>query len=138
MAHEALALVLRRLRRWVGVGPAEDESDSQLLEQFAARQDEAAFATLMQRHGPLVLSVCRRMLSDLDEVDDVFQATFVVLVRRAASLRREGSLGSWLYGVAYRIALKARARGARRRAREPQAEAMNHEPPAPLAGNDPT
>ncbi|OAI46387.1 hypothetical protein AYO44_02150 [Planctomycetaceae bacterium SCGC AG-212-F19] len=137
MANEALGMVLRRLRRWVGGGVAEDESDAQLLERFGTRQDEAAFATLMQRHGPLVLSVCRRMLADPHDVDDAFQATFVVLVRRAAALRREGSLGSWLYGVAYRIALKARARGARRRAREPQAEAMSHEPLSPVAENDP-
>src|SRR5436190_13821110 len=112
MANDSLGMVLRRLRRWVGGGVAEDENDAQVLERFATRQDEAAFASLMQRHGPLVLSVCRRMLADPHDVEDVFQATFVVLVRRAAALRREGSLGSWLYGVAYRIALKSRARGA--------------------------
>lgn len=135
MAHEPLAMVLRHLRRWVGGGTGEAESDGNLLERFAATHDQAAFATLMQRHGPLVLSVCRRLLADPHAVDDAFQATFVVLVRRAAALKREGSLGSWLYTVAYRIALKARAQSARRRSREQQAEDMAQE--ATAAGGDP-
>ncbi|MBY0526915.1 MAG: sigma-70 family RNA polymerase sigma factor [Gemmataceae bacterium] len=124
MAHEPLALVLRQLRRLVGAPAAADASDGQLLERFVAQHEESAFATLMQRHGPLVLSVCRRLLTDANDVDDAFQATFAVLVRRAASLKREGSLGSWLYVVAQRVALKARANAARRRSRETQAEDM--------------
>jgi RNA polymerase sigma factor (sigma-70 family) len=138
MAHEPLAAVLRHLRRWVGGTTGEDESDGQLLERFAMRHDEAAFATLMQRHGPLVLSVCRRLLPTPHDVDDAFQATFVVLVRRAAALKKEGSLGSWLYTVAYRIALKARAQSARRRAREQQVETMDQQALAPLGGSDPS
>src|SRR5262249_36002962 len=97
MGHEPLAPGLRPRRRWVGGTAGEDDSDGQLLERFATRHDEAAFATLMQRHGPLVLSVCRRLLPTPHDVDDAFQATFVVLVRRAAALKKEGSLGSWLY-----------------------------------------
>jgi RNA polymerase sigma factor (sigma-70 family) len=124
MAQKPLAAVLRRLRHLVGGREAQAESDGQLLERFAAAHDEAAFGELMRRHGPLVLSVCRRILHDSNDVDDAFQATFVVLVRRAAGLRQEGSLASWLYGVAYRVALKARSQSARRRSREQQAEPM--------------
>jgi RNA polymerase sigma factor (sigma-70 family) len=134
MAHEPLVAVLRR---WVGGAPSETDSDGQLLERFATQHDEAAFAALMQRHGPLVLSVCRRLLADPHSVDDAFQATFVVLVRRAASLKKEGSLGSWLYTVAYRISLKARAHAARRRSREQQAENMDQEVSAALGNDDP-
>src|SRR5262249_57074868 len=101
-----------------------DESDGQLLELFARQQDQAAFATLMQRHGPLVLGVCRRILTNPHDVEDAFQATFIVLVRRASSLSGEGSLAGWLYGVAYRVALKARAQAIRRRSREQQADDM--------------
>jgi len=137
MAHEPLGAVLRHLRQWVGARPSENDSDGQLLERFATQHDEAAFATLMQRHGPLVLSVCRRLLADPHSVDDAFQATFVVLVRRAAALKKEGSLGSWLYTVAYRIALKARAHAARRRTREQQAENMDQEVSAALVADDP-
>lgn len=137
MAHEPLAAVLRHLRRWVGGAPGADDSDGQLLERFATQHDEAAFATLMQRHGPLVLSVCRRLLADPHSVDDAFQATFVVLVRRAAALKREGSLGSWLYTVAYRIALKARAHAARRRTREQQVENMDQEAISAQAADNP-
>ena len=135
MADQPLAAVLRRLRKWVGSGTGVDASDGQLLERFATLQDEAAFEILLQRHGPLVLSVCRRLLADDNDIDDAFQATFAVLVRRAAGLRREGSLGSWLYGVAYRIALKARSSAGRRRAREGQA--MTNEPLAAVAEHDP-
>lgn len=124
MAQKPLAAVLRRLRHLVGGRDAADQSDGQLLERFAAAHDEAAFSELMRRHGPLVLSVCRRLLHDSNDVDDAFQATFVVLVRRAAGLRKEGSLASWLYGVAYRVALKARSRSAKRRGREQQADDM--------------
>jgi RNA polymerase sigma factor (sigma-70 family) len=101
-----------------------DQSDGQLLERFADEHDQTAFTTLMQRHGPLVLSVCRRILTDAQDVEDAFQATFVVLVRRASGLRKEGSLASWLYGVAYRVALKSRSSAVRRKQREQQADAM--------------
>jgi RNA polymerase sigma factor (sigma-70 family) len=93
-------------------------SDPQLLEVFLARRDEAAFATLVRRHGPMVLAVCRRLLPDAGDVEDAFQATFLVLVRKARAVGRPERLGNWLYGVAYRTALKARGRHARRRARE--------------------
>ena len=113
----------RHLGRLFGAGSAVGLTDGELLERFAHRRDEAAeaaFETLLARHGAMVLTVCRQVLGDPHAAEDAFQATFLVVVRRAGSLRvREpGSLGPWLYGVAYRIALKARQGAARRRARE--------------------
>src|SRR5436190_1022372 len=75
-------------------------SDADLLARFIRHRDETAFAALMERHGPRVLGVCRRVLRDRQDADDVFQATFLVLVRKAATLRRPALLGNWLYGVA--------------------------------------
>jgi RNA polymerase sigma factor (sigma-70 family) len=93
-------------------------TDSELLAQFAARGEDAAFAALVHRHGPMVLGVCRRVLRNLHEAEDAFQATFLVLARKAGSLSRPEMLSAWLNGVAYRIALRARSGLARRWARE--------------------
>jgi RNA polymerase sigma factor (sigma-70 family) len=98
-------------------GAATGLTDHQLLERFAAGRDQAgelAFAALVARHGPMVLNVCRRMLGNTPDVDDAFQATFLVLVRRASSLSFERSLGPWLYGVSVRVARRARIIGTRR------------------------
>jgi DNA-directed RNA polymerase specialized sigma24 family protein len=100
MATAQLGLVLDRLRKLVGPRPA--TSDSQLLEQFVLRHDEQAFSTLVKQHGPMVLSVCRAILGNGHDAEDAFQATFLVLVRRAASLDRRQSLGGWLHAVAWR------------------------------------
>jgi RNA polymerase sigma factor (sigma-70 family) len=93
-------------------------TEAQLLERFLNQRDEIAFEALVSRHGPMVLSVCRRLLNDPADVDDAFQATFLVFVRRAATIRDRRRLGSWLYGVAHRIAGRARQEAARRRSRE--------------------
>jgi RNA polymerase sigma factor (sigma-70 family) len=116
--------VLPHLRRAVLLRDGGGMTEGQLLECFLARRDEAAFEALVRRLGPMVLGVCRRLLRDPHDVEDAFQATFLVLVRKAASLRRRELLGNFLYGVAYRTALDARAAAARRRAREKQVSDM--------------
>jgi len=90
-------------------------SEWQLLERYLERQDELAFAALVERHGPMVLGVCRRMLASQADAEDAFQATFLVLVRRARQLGPRDAIGPWLYGVAARVALRARCAAARRR-----------------------
>jgi RNA polymerase sigma factor (sigma-70 family) len=97
---------------------AEELTDGQLLERFADRRDEAAFAALMARHGRLVFSVCRRLLDHDQDAEDAFQATFLVLVRQARSIAKRASVASWLYGVAYRVACKARSKRTRQQARQ--------------------
>src|SRR6516162_6891022 len=94
-------------------------SEWQLLERYLERRDEVAFEALVARHGPMVLAVCRRMLVDQSDVDDAFQATFLVLVRRARQLGPRDAIGPWLHGVAARVAMRARAEAARRRRHEP-------------------
>jgi RNA polymerase sigma factor (sigma-70 family) len=94
-------------------------SEWQLLERYLQRQDEVAFEALVARHGPMVLGVCRRMLVCQSDVDDAFQATFLVLVRRARELGPRDAIGPWLHGVAARVALRARCEAARRRRFEP-------------------
>src|SRR6266404_4299716 len=92
--------------------------DSQLLAAFAGQRDADAFALLVRRHGPMVHGVCRRWLPNSADVEDAFQATFLVLVRRAGSISRPQQLANWLYGVAYRAAVKIRAEATRRRVME--------------------
>jgi RNA polymerase sigma factor (sigma-70 family) len=116
--------VLPELR---GAGRLPDDggtTDGRLLERFVSDRDEAAFEALVRRHGPMVLGVCRRLLHNPQDAEDAFQATFLVLVRKAAAVGRRELLGNWLYGVAYRTALDARSAAARRRARERQVSAM--------------
>jgi RNA polymerase sigma factor (sigma-70 family) len=96
-------------------------TDRELLERFTRAKDETAFATLLRRHGPMVLRVSHRQVPQLADAEDVFQATFLLLVRKANGLRRQESVGNWLYGVAYRLALKARRTALRRRAYESRA-----------------
>ncbi|QDU18925.1 sigma-70 family RNA polymerase sigma factor [Urbifossiella limnaea] len=121
------------LRRVIA-GRAAERGDDDLLTAFVADRDPEAFAALVRRHGPMVLGVCRRVVRDYDAADDAFQAVFLVLARRAADVRPRNRVGAWLYGVAYRTALKARAARARRRTRESQVDAMP-EPAAPPAAD---
>jgi RNA polymerase sigma factor (sigma-70 family) len=93
-------------------------SDGELLACFIERREETAFAALLRRHGPMVLGVCQRILRNPHDADDAFQATFLVLVRKADSVSPREAVGNWLYGVAYRTALEARTRIARQHARE--------------------
>jgi RNA polymerase sigma factor (sigma-70 family) len=96
-------------------------TDGELLDALVTRGDEAAFEALLWRHGPMVLAVCRRVLRHTHDAEDAFQATFLVLIRKATTIRNRKALGSWLYGVAYRTACKARVMNARRRLKERQA-----------------
>ncbi len=100
--------LIRRLRYLAK--PAVTDSDADLLSRFARVRDESAFAALVARYGPMVFAVCRRVLRDAHAAEDASQATFLVLARRAGSIERPDSLAGWLYGVAYRVALKARPR----------------------------
>jgi RNA polymerase sigma factor (sigma-70 family) len=131
MANGLLGQVLRKFHKQPGPRATQDPTDGELLERFVTRQDEAAFEALVRRHGPMVLSVCRRVLQDAHEAEDAFQATFLVLVRKAGSIAEPDLLGNWLYGVAFRIAAKARNKAARRSAYERQAASMPRENPLP-------
>src|SRR5262245_3493966 len=125
-----MSTLLQHVRRAALRGDAEGMTDGQLLGWFVTRREEAAFEALVRRHGPMVLGVCRRVLRDPHDAEDAFQATFLVLVRKAASVQPRERVGNWLYGVAYRTALEARIILARRHAKERQVSAMP-EPPAP-------
>src|SRR5262249_30170089 len=96
-------------------------SDAQLLERFMVRREEAAFAALVRRHGAMVLSVSERVLHHRQDAEDVFQATFLLLARKANAIRKRASVGSWLHGVAHRLALKMRSQQVCRRLREQRA-----------------
>jgi RNA polymerase sigma factor (sigma-70 family) len=117
MAPKQLHGVVEHLRQVVCIGHRGDLDDGQLLRLFAGTRDEQAFAALVSRHGPLVHSVCRRVLGAGPDLDDVFQATFLVLARKARSIRKAASVGSWLHGVALRLAMHLKAQLARRRQR---------------------
>src|SRR5579885_2554981 len=121
MASAPMGTVLRHIRQ-LARGAAPERTDRQLLDDFAARHDEAAFAELVSRHGPMVLRVCRRVLRHEQDAEDALQATFLALASSAAQVRRREAVAGWLHGVARRIALKARRTAARRRRREGQAQ----------------
>jgi RNA polymerase sigma factor (sigma-70 family) len=120
MTYGALIGILQHIRRLAVGAEGRGLDDCQLLDRFLRLQDERAFEALVARHGPLVLGVCRRFLTNPLDVEDAFQATFLVLLRKAPSLGRRELVANWLYGVAYRTALKARSAAARRRIHEKQ------------------
>jgi RNA polymerase sigma factor (sigma-70 family) len=119
--------VVRRLRSG---STAADRPDAELLHRYAAGRDEAAFEALVRRHGPMVLGVCRRLLRCDADAEDAFQATFLVLARKAAAVRDPTAVGNWLYGVAANVARRARVRNRRRREHELAAGSL----PRPTAG----
>src|SRR5262249_22586788 len=129
MTTTALGTVLHHLRRSLLRQDEAHLTDGELLGCFLSRRDESAFEALLRRHGPMVLGVCRRVLRNEADAEDAFQATFLVLVRKAATIRPRGMVGNWLYGVAHTTALKARAMNTRRLTREREAAL----PPKPEA-----
>src|SRR5262249_47066319 len=122
--------VLQHIHKLVAAVHGVTPADGELLERFVHLRDEDAFAALVRRHGPMVLGVCRRLLKDAHDAEDACHAAFLVLARRAGSIRKQGSIGSWLYGVAYRAAANLRRQVVRRRGREAPAVDMAQPPPA--------
>lgn len=120
MARSAIETLVQLLRRSAGRADMDALSDARLLERFAVERDASAFEVLLRRFGPMVFAVCHRILNDVHAAEDAFQATFLVLARKAPSLTRQALVGNWLYGVAYRTAKRAKADAARRLARERQ------------------
>jgi RNA polymerase sigma factor (sigma-70 family) len=118
MANSQLDGVLTHIRKLVAGETAGPRPDRELVERFVRHRDEAAFAALVQRHGPMVLGVCRRVLHHTQDAEDACQAAFLVFARKAASIRNRDAIGSWLHGVAYRAAARLRRDLSRRRARE--------------------
>ncbi len=120
---------LEPLRTLFGAGTTAGLTDGQLLERFAGRcghDAEAAFAALVSRHGPMVRRVCRSLLADANDADDAFQATFLVLARKAGAIRRPELLANWLYGTAHRAARTLKTRAARRLKHETREAVMAH------------
>jgi RNA polymerase sigma factor (sigma-70 family) len=114
-------LILRHLRRQFAARHTAEISDGQLLERFVSQHEEAAFATLVSRHGPMVLSVCQRVLGNWHDAEDAFQAAFLTLAQKAATVRQQTTVGSWMYQVAFRIAIHLRQRTKKRQQREEHA-----------------
>ena len=122
MSGTRLNSVLHYVRKVLG-SPADQGSDADLLQRFVQQHDETAFELLLWRHAALVLGVCQGVLRDSHAAEDAFQATFLALARKAASIKRGVSLGAWLYQVAYRVAVRARRNVAEQRGIEARGRA---------------
>jgi RNA polymerase sigma-70 factor (ECF subfamily) len=120
VSNDRSSTAVRDLRVLFDVGVTGTLTDGQLLDRFVARREEAVFEVILHRHGPMVWGVCRRVLRDHHDAEDAFQATFLVLARKASSVLPREKLGDWLYGVAYQTAVRARVTRTRRRMREGQ------------------
>src|SRR6516165_1551888 len=133
MATNQLRQIIQTLHRAALHQDAAGLTDGQLLENYLATREEAAFAALVHRHGPMVFGVCRRVVGSHHDAEDAFQATFLVLARKASSVKPRERVANWLHGVALRTALKAKAMSAKRRCREkpvtelPEPEAVQHD-----------
>src|SRR5262249_50562176 len=130
MPTSPMSGVIKHLRRAALLQDGAGQTDGQLLAWFIRDRDGAAFEPIVRRHGPMVMSVCRRLLHNHHDAEDAFQATFLVLARKAATISPPDMLAKWLHGVAYHTALKARAMSAKRAVRERQVLVMP-DPEAP-------
>jgi RNA polymerase sigma factor (sigma-70 family) len=130
VARAQLDNVVRHIRRLAAGEAAEGRTSQQLLQDFLTRHDETAFAALVRKHGPVVMGVCRHVLHHLQDAEDAFQGTFLVLARKAGSIRNGESLASWLHGVAFHTAMRAKRDLARRRLHERQAKPMSDAKPS--------
>jgi RNA polymerase sigma factor (sigma-70 family) len=129
MAEVQLARVVQHLRHLLGAKEAATlATDCDLLTRYLRERDELAFEAIVHRYGPMVLGVCQRVLRNSADAEDAFQATFLILVRKAPTLRTPGRVGNWLYGVAYRTALQARDAAVKRRTKEAKAMARVEAP----------
>ncbi len=133
MSRRLLSTCLPHLRRAALNDSGAGLTDGQLLGEFVRDRDEAAFAALVKRHATMVYGVCQRLIGDVHMAEDAFQAAFLVLARRAESVRPREQVGNWLYGVAYRTALRARGQLARIRSNEKQVPSMPHPEVSPAA-----
>src|SRR5579883_1533870 len=129
MATPSIREVVEYLCAWGDAGTLAGLSDGQLLDRFVNQREEAAFAALLRRHGPMVLHVCRRVLGRIQDAEDVFQAAFLLLARKGGMIRKRDAVGSWLHGVAYRLAVRAKAQARRRQAHEHQAASLRRAEP---------
>src|SRR5437588_8597411 len=133
MASCQMSEAIQHFRRNMLLRDGGERADAQLLDDYLHRRDQAALAALVWRHGPMVWGVCRRILRSHHDAEDAFQATFLVLVRKAASIKPREMVANWLYGVALQTALKARVTTAKRQGREKQVKEM----PEPEAAKEP-
>src|SRR5262245_37731526 len=134
-ARRSLSASRQHLGRTLAARDLAGLSDAELVGRFAERRDEAAFTALVLRYGRVVFGVCCRLLRHEQDAEDAFQAAFLVLARNAASVRRAGAVGNWLYGVAYNVARKAKAMRQRREGKGREAAARPR-PEAPASGDD--
>src|SRR5262245_65426541 len=125
MTSAQATTVLQHIRRMAaGAARAEQKPDAELLERFLVQRDEAAFANLVLRHGPMVLNVCRGVLRHEQDAEDAFQAVFLILARNGGAIQRRSSVACWLHEVAYHVAIRAQRAAARRRVHEQKASPM--------------
>src|SRR6266478_986049 len=137
MANGQASLVLQHVRKLLAAQDADRFSDRELLQRFAQERDEAAFTAIVRRHGSMVLNVCQRILHNCHDAEDAFQATFLILARKAAARPWQESVANWLYLVAYRLALKVKAEAGRRSRHEARAEArLPADPLAAVSGRE--
>jgi RNA polymerase sigma factor (sigma-70 family) len=130
MSVSQTKFVVSQLRKLAGAKPSRESSDGELLARFVACRDESAFGSLLDRHGNMVLHVCRRVLNNRQDAEDAFQGTFLFLAQKAQSILNQESVASWLYKVAHRTAVGLRWRNSRRQIRETRAGHMNGKQPA--------